>query len=196
MKDIYLYTGKGAYQAKDIENFLACFDIDYKRIHEKEFDELKSESILIIPGGQVSSYLPAWETKGVELIKNFVENGGVYIGICAGSYVAGKNFKGEQGLGFFDEELSHLVGQSIISVKDKVGHSWEVIYENGPDLSNIKNERIVLVDNNNQPYAIEISYGKGKVYLFSAHPEGSVFYGKIPQDFSGAKFFLQFLTQL
>lgn len=51
MKTIYLYTGTGAYQAKDIENFFAVFGFDYQRIHESELFQLKPDGIFIVPGG-------------------------------------------------------------------------------------------------------------------------------------------------
>ena len=51
-------------------------------------------------------------------------------------------------------------------------------------------------DEQGRPQAIQINYGRGQVYLFAAHPEGSVFYRQLPQDFSGAKFFDQFLRRL
>lgn len=196
MKTIYVYTGKGAYQAKDIENFLAVFDYDYTRLSEHDLNQLLSPGILIVPGGQISTYLPAWGEKGVEIIKNFVSSGGVYIGICSGVYVAGKSFGGVAGLNFFDKELPRVEHQSIINVHDSKGNEYQLIAENGPEITNINNGEIMLTDNSGQTQAMTIPFGKGKVSLFSSHPEGSVFYEKLPQTFSGSIYFNEFLKNL
>jgi glutamine amidotransferase-like uncharacterized protein len=196
MKTICLYTGKGAYQAKDVENFLAVFDFDYKRLNEHDLGELNNQDIFIVPGGEIKAYLPAWGTDGIEKIREFVSSGGIYIGICGGAYVAGKSFKGVPGLNFFPKELIHRKFQTIIEVSDVAGNRWQLISENGPDLSELTPDKIILTDNDGKPQAIRIKCGKGLVYLFSSHPEGSVFYNQLPQNFSGAKFFSQFLKML
>ena len=53
MKNIYLYTGTGAYQAKDIENFFAVFDFEYIRLHESDLSAHESDRIFIVHGGQI-----------------------------------------------------------------------------------------------------------------------------------------------
>lgn len=196
MKIIYLYTGTGAYQAKDIENFLAVFDFDYRRLHESEFSELKPGGIFIVPGGKIKSYLPAWGETGVEAIRKFVSDGGTYIGICSGTYIAGKNFEGTAGLNFFENELKYIKSQEVVKVKDNFGNSWQLISENGPDLSEIKSDLVILKDRNGKPQAVKINFGKGQVYLFASHPEGSVYHKQHPQNFSGAEFFNNFLRTL
>lgn len=193
MKMIFVYTGQGAYQAKDIENFLAAFDFDYKRINEGSLDDLSLPGILIVPGGEIKSFLPAWGEAGVGVIRKFVMQGGIYIGICSGAYIAGESFNGVPGLSFFPGELTYTKHQEVIDVTDESGQAWQLIAENGPDLSGLPATRTVLRGADGKPQAIQIKFGKGDVYLFSSHPEGSVFYSHLPQNFSGAKFFKQFL---
>ena len=196
MKTIYVYTGEGAYQAKDVENFLAVFGYDYERIHENNLSKLNQSGILIVPGGEVAAYLPAWGQAGISAIKNFVEAGGIYIGICAGAYVAGKSYANIAGLNVIDKILERHEGQTIVDVTDNAGEKFQLIHENGPDLSDTSAGEVVLRDNDNQPRAIKLNVGQGQVYLFAAHPEGSVFYRQYPQDFSGAKFFDQLLKRI
>lgn len=196
MKKVNVYTGTGAYQARDIENFLGVFNYDFKRLHESQFADLDANEVLIVPGGQVSAYLPSWGQDGAEAIRKFVSAGGAYVGICAGAYVAGKHFQSQVGLNFFPSELEYTSNQQIINVQDESGRAWQLVTENGPDLSQIKADSVILKDEQGQPKVIEINYGRGQVYLFAAHPEGSVFYRQLPQDFSGAKFFDQFLRKL
>lgn len=196
MKKIYIYTGNGAYQARDIENCLNVFDVDYYRICEHDMFNIEKKSVLIVPGGMITSYLPSWGEEGRLFIANFVKNGGIYIGICAGVYVAGKQYKNQTGLAFFDENLEYLKHKSVINAKDNDGEILSLVAENGPDLSVIKNSTIILRGDNNKPQAVKISFGKGQVYLFSSHPEGSVYYNCLPQEFSGAKWFVSFLKIL
>lgn len=196
MKNINVYTGTGAYQARDIENFLNVFKYDFRRLHESQLADLNANDAFIVPGGQISSYLSAWNKAGMELIQKFVSAGGAYIGICAGAYVAGKYFQGQHGLNFFPDELEYNVNQRIMNVVDTLGRPWQLITENGPDISRLKVDSIILKDKQGRSQAIQINYGKGQVYLFAAHPEGSVLYRQLPQDFSGAKFFDQFLRHL
>jgi len=196
MRDIYIYSGKGAYQSKDIENFLSVFDFYYKRICEHNLRKIRAKSIFIVPGGLIDDYLPAWGKTGVNIIRNFVKKGGIYIGICSGVYVAGKKYKKQNGLNFFQESLDYIKHKKIISVKNNKGKSFNLITENGPDLSFIKNGTTLLKDRKNIPYAIKINFGEGEVYLFSSHPEGSVYYKKLPQNFSGAKYLFSLLKKI
>ena len=196
MKNIFVYIGKGAYQAKDIENFLAVFDYDYDRINELELNQLKPDDVLIIPGGEIRAYLPAIGDMGIKNIRDFITDGGTYIGICAGSYIAGENYNGVQGLGLFPQSLDGNKTQSTIEVMDSEGNNFQLINENGPDLSVIKSDQILLKDKDSNPQAIMLSYGQGKAYLFAAHPEGSIYYELLPQDFSGAKYLKGFIDHL
>lgn len=196
MKKIFVYSGTGSYQSKDVENFLSVFDMDYRRICEHNFKDLKNKDIFIVPGGQVSAYLPAWGIKNKNIVKNFVKRGGAYIGICSGSYIAGKKFEEHEGLGFFKETLLHTWHQSIIKTLNKKNEIIELIAENGPDLSQLKIGKKLLTDKFGKPQAIKIKFGKGQVYLFSSHPEGSIYYNKHPRKFSGALYFLSFLKKM
>ncbi|NUQ57725.1 MAG: hypothetical protein HUT38_04565 [Candidatus Paceibacter sp.] len=196
MKNIYIYSGEGAYQARDIENCLNVFDMDYSRICEHRLNEIKEKSIFIVPGGMIAAYLPSWGESGKKIIRNFVKNGGIYVGICAGVYVAGKEYKNETGLSFFDQKLEYTKHQSVISAKNSEGETLSLLAENGPDLSLIENSEVVLKDENNKPQAVKMSVSEGEVYLFSSHPEGSVYYDKSPKEFSGAKWFISFLKNL
>jgi GMP synthase-like glutamine amidotransferase len=195
MKNIFVYTGTGAYQARDVENFLAVFDFDYERISESELNILSDGDVLIVPGGEIKAYLPAFTPEGIELIRRFVDEGGTYIGICAGAYVTGESYNGISGLNFIDKEITGTKGQQVIDVHDDSAQSYQLIHENGPVLPENTGEPL-LKDANGKVQAIKLPIGKGQVYLFAAHPEGSVYYKLTPQDFSGAQYFRELLNGL
>ncbi len=196
MKNIFLYTGKGAYQAKDIENFLAVFEYDYSRVCEHDLDQMDVQDIFIVPGGRISDYLVVWGEDGVQRIRSFVERGGIYIGICAGAYVAGTKYEQTPGLAFVNEQFIRTEHHSVVDVTDATGKAYQLIAENGPLFSQEIEGTVLLADEAQKPQVIEISYGLGKVILFAAHPEGSVYDKKLPQDFSGAEFFIGLIQGL
>lgn len=49
---------------------------------------LKNYELLVMPGGDATQQFLDLGGKGIKNIRNFVKNGGGYIGICAGSYLA------------------------------------------------------------------------------------------------------------
>ena len=195
MKKILLYTGKGAYQAKDLENFLTAFDFDYQRICEHELNLLTGQKIFIVPGGKISDYLPTWKPSGINRIKNFVRNGGIYIGICAGAYVAGESYNNVRGLAFANQSLPYRRRIRLTKAQSNTGKKFDLLSENGPDLTAIAGETIIR-GKNGEAQAVKIDYGKGQIYLFSSNPEGSICYNLPPKKFSGAKFFSGFLKQI
>ena len=153
MKQIFVYTGTGAYQARDIENFLNAYDITYDRLCEHQLEKLRThtDAVFIIPGGHVNAYLTAWGNNGREEIKHFIKEGGVYIGICAGAYVAGSSYQKNEGLGLFQETFLYKEKQEILKTSDKEGNIVELIFENGPDFSSLKADEVLLKDENNIP---------------------------------------------
>ena len=196
MKNIYLYTGSGANQANEVESTLQAYDINYNRVCEHQLSSLTQNDIFIIPGGDPQEILKNWQTKDLEKIRQFVTNGGIYIGICAGVYVADKNHLGYNGLGLVSNIKDRATHSQIINVKDSAGNLMEMVVENNPDLSDIKDSEVVLNDEDNNPVAIRIYYGKGQVYLFAHHIEGSVYYKKLPHDYASSQYFVDFLNRL
>jgi glutamine amidotransferase-like uncharacterized protein len=196
MKNIYLYTGSGANQANEVENTLQAFDISYNRICEHQFSSLTQNDILITPGGDPQEMLKNWQKQDLSIIQKFINDGGIYIGICAGVYVADKNHQGYDGLNLVSNIKDRLAHSQIINVKDSSGNLMEMVVENNPDLSEIVNGEVVLNDEDANPVAVRVYYGKGQVYLFAHHIEGSVYYKKLPHDYACSQYFVDFLKRL
>ncbi len=105
-----LYVGKGTWD--DGKTHLRMFFDEYgysvrtftaKSILE---GELKASGVrlLVVPGGESIEYLKELGEKGATRILEFVEEGGNYIGICAGAFYAtsdrlGGNATGKYGIG-------------------------------------------------------------------------------------------------
>ncbi len=58
---------------------------------------LDSLDVIIIPGGDACRHMAALETDGADAVRNFIRNGGGYVGICAGAYLARTDASGAGG---------------------------------------------------------------------------------------------------
>jgi biotin--protein ligase len=117
---IYVYTGPGASKSSlkhTLHTLQQLIDPSFHTIKTINPEEIKntrwnSEAILfIMPGGADTHYMKHLSSNGNNKIRQFVENGGNYLGICAGSYYAGEELEfakntemevsGPRELGFF-----------------------------------------------------------------------------------------------
>lgn len=95
----YIYDdyGSAAFSVKELENCIRKYfsrskieRVNGSDIINGKLDDLENYSnyVLCIGGGFDLGYLKSLTITGCEKIKRFVENGGYYIGICAGAYFA------------------------------------------------------------------------------------------------------------
>lgn len=143
-KKIFIYCGPGA--LKDgIHHLIATIKksaiprqvqlIDSKDLLDTNWE--KDASLFILPGGADLPYVRKLNGRGNEKIRSFVESGGSFLGICAGSYFAGNyvefavgshlEVQGKRELGFFSGAVRGPVykefhydsneGSSAISIK-------------------------------------------------------------------------------
>ena len=189
---VCLYSGPGGELAADVEFVLQELEISYCKLdHEviKE-GELKSCSILIIPGGYTLRLVQSLSKKGLEVIRKFVSNGGGYIGICAGAYLATERVEilgKPPGLGIINivNKRRRGVGIKKIILKDHpvtkgIKKELTIRYQNGPDIIIQRDAEEVASYKNGTTAIATAYYGKGKVIVFSPHPEGSITQGVMP----------------
>jgi biotin--protein ligase len=95
---IYLYAGPGAFensvaQAESTLTFLASPSYKIKKIGPKEVIEGKwatDAALIVMPGGADIPYGKHLSPQGNLNIKEFVKNGGAYLGLCGGAYYGAK----------------------------------------------------------------------------------------------------------
>lgn len=179
------------------KNGFKCEDISPSEIRRglvKKFDAI------VLPGGSGSSQAAKLEELGKNNIKQFVRDGGGYIGICAGSYLASSHYDWSLGLinarawdrphwsrgkGMVDLRMTSQgqssLGISASNVKISYAQGPLLVPDNDPDLSGY--EVLARFDseiskNGAQPGAmtgthaiIRSFYGQGRVICFSPHPE-------------------------
>jgi glutamine amidotransferase-like uncharacterized protein len=155
--------------------------------------------LVIFPGGSGSRQAEGLGGDGREVVRRFVENGGGYIGICAGCYLACENYswslkildaktksqKWKRGVKLLDLGLApdgrDLLGskESTVSVKYANGPVMEPA--GSPDLPDYTTLATFKTETaeNDTPKGIQIDspailtgvFGKGRVIGISPHPE-------------------------
>lgn len=161
----------------------------------------KTTSLLIFPGGRDIPYHEHLKGIGCARIKNFVEKGGSYLGICAGAYFACADIEFEQGgplevrgqreLAFFPgRAIGPAFGHSKFSYESEKGAEpallewgeedlFSVYYNGGCFFENSKayKEISIIAKYASLPFQSEaIVYckvGKGQAILSGVHPEYS-----------------------
>jgi len=160
---------------------------------------LKDCDVVIFTGGSGSKEAASVGEKGREEVRQFVRNGGGYVGICAGAYLACSGFS--WGIGVLDAKTvsskwQRGVGPVQIEVTPAgrvvtglAAQKHEIKYANGPIIQSHEQEKIPdyevlawfrteLARNGspegvmiNSPAIVRGSYGKGRVVSSSPHPE-------------------------
>lgn len=204
--DVAIYTGEGA-SSKRTKLLAALKRHPKVRVHKRNADDiqqgrLSGMEIVVHPGGSGGGQGRALGETGRAKIRDFISNGGGYIGICAGAYLATCHY--EWSLNILDAHVidrEHWArGTGNVEVKmESQGKSLfgidneavTVAYANGPLLGPAQNDMLpdyaplavykTEVALNNAPKGVmpgttaiaSATYGKGRVICFSCHPEGT-----------------------
>lgn len=167
--------------------------INADSINKKELDNFK---ILCIPGGDMYQYAQDISSKGKNHIRNFIRNGGGYLGICGGAYFASEEviWQGQKlpmkPLGLFSGTAEGPIDEIVnypdytmckVNIMDSIHpvtisepDSISVLYYWGPMLIPNKDTDITILgryDKGNQPTMLIFEYGEGRVFLIGTHPE-------------------------
>jgi glutamine amidotransferase-like uncharacterized protein len=132
-------------------------------------------------------------------IKNFVANGGGYVGFCAGAFISTSKIgtSGDEGYGIIPGETELLIKdanaeRAMLKVSTtKYGDRW-MYYAGGPFLKITDEELAMMKGEVTARYpdgsiaGVHGHYGKGKVAVTGFHPEAGTVWkamvGKIDKD--------------
>ena len=203
---IAIYQGEGAPDGgiENVEKRAAMLKgATVTRIKATDFaqTDLSPFDIVVFSGGSGSAQAKGLGENGREKVRQFVKNGGSYLGICAGAYLATSGYdwslgllngktvssKWRRGSAFLEMQLSDDGKKVFGPVADK----FYIRYNNGPiiapdnkaDLPPYKVEayfrnEVALYGSPvgvqvDSPAVITTTYGKGKVLTISPHAENT-----------------------
>lgn len=152
--------------------------------------------LFVIPGGADLPYLKKLNGLGNDNIKQFIRNGGAYLGICAGAYYASAYVEFDKSGSFEvvgDRELKFFSGKSIGPIlapynpnDTSSSRAAEItttfsklpkvsLYYNGggffENAAQIPNTKILAYYHPKHPAIIQTQYGNGRVILSGVHFE-------------------------
>ncbi|HEV7278982.1 MAG TPA: BPL-N domain-containing protein [Pirellulaceae bacterium] len=200
---IYDHSDGSAGGPKDLQRILTeesgfrCVRVSPQEIRD---GALKEADVLIVPGGSGSLQAKKLGGEGRQVVKDFVRNGGGYVGICAGSYLASSHYDWSLGLinaQVFDREhWARGTGDVLLKFtqqgKEAFGKTQErisVYYGQGPllvpdDATDLPAYEPLAhyateIAKNGAPTGVMIgtaalaraAYGEGRVLCISCHPE-------------------------
>jgi hypothetical protein len=157
--------------------------------------------VVVFSGGSGSAQSKAIGEAGRVNIRDFVKNGGGYVGICAGAYLACAGYdwglgildaktvssKWRRGRAFLDIQLTPA-GRDIFG---QVDGTFKVRYANGPVIKPLNRDDIpdytpvsifrTETAENDTPAGVQVgtpsqaigTFGKGRVFISSPHPENT-----------------------
>lgn len=187
-------TGKGIPCVTEIMSKTA--DIKLTRLKGADIAAggLKGYDLVVFTGGSGSAEAAGLGEKGREEVRDFVRNGGGYVGICAGAYLACSGF--EWGIGVLNARTvspKWRRGQGEVKVGGEAfGQKLVdqgIRYSNGPiikadarkdlpEFETLVTFHTELAENGtpvgvmvNAPAMVRARYGLGKVFTSSPHPE-------------------------
>lgn len=150
--------------------------------------------LLIMPGGADLYYCEKLNGTGNEIIRRFVENGGSYLGICAGAYYACRDLNwnngditGSRELEFVQTTATGPVFEWIEDgdvkkswIRDSAlswnGEEFPTLYEGGCLFCDLTDENVTVLARytelkTDNAAIVETKIGKGRVILSSPHIE-------------------------
>ncbi len=192
---VAIYNGTGVWRSgiDALELYLKSRGINFTLVNATSIRNgiLKNYNVLIMPGGWAYDYWLALGPEGNAMIKNFVKNGGGYLGICAGAYYAARAIMWEAGIYHYSLGIADLV-----AIGPKKGYPWPAevvlrinstkegmrlglnktyaaVYIGGPEFGYLSGNITVLAvyGDDGKPAIVLARYGKGRVALSGVHLE-------------------------
>ncbi len=143
---------------------------------------LPDAKVFIIGGTQddLSPLVAAFTPAATAALKDYLQNGGRYLGICGGGYMASSGWtedgKSFASLGIIPAGSGSYLGQpepQILPI-NWLGQTHQMYYQDGPVFylkPGAEDVRIIAQYANGQVAAFLSAYGRGKVAVSGPHPE-------------------------
>jgi hypothetical protein len=174
-------TGTSPDDVAAIETVLNSNHLNYSPANSSQLNQMSESQIrgyrlLIVPGGNfidIGNHLSSSTTAN---IRNAVQNGLNYLGICAGAFLAGNSSGYYNGLnltsgvkfGFYSAE-NQGIRKAAVAIAGPGAPTLDQYWEDGPQLSGWG--AVVGKYPDGTPAIVEGTFGAGWVILTGVHPE-------------------------
>ncbi len=162
----------------------AGFEVQYIYPGLKDFSVFQEAKLWVQPGGHSVTAAQSMGPAMLERVREFVAEGGGYVGFCAGAFLSTPliGTTEENGYGLIPGETELLIQEGndhkMLKVATPKGDEW-MYYAGGPFFK-ISEESLKAVNGeiigrypDGKIAAIQAHYGKGKVAVSGFHPESS-----------------------
>ena len=198
---VLIYSGSGVAPdcLKDTYHFFKHFGFKVDNILPENIIDGNWEEgtkMIVIPGGEDEDYHRDLGKTGCQKIREFVKNGGKYIGICAGAYFGAKRVEfapgtemevvGERNLAFYEGTAVGPILKPYSYEDDSGACAAEIVLENTKKLyiyynggcaftpePNENNVEVIgrYAEKDNLPAILKCKFGKGEAILSGVHFE-------------------------
>jgi serine/threonine protein kinase/WD40 repeat protein len=178
---VLLFTGKGTSpnDVSSIETILKSKHLGYSTVNSSQLNEMTESQfrgyrLLIVPGGNFIEIGNGVSSKAAATIRNSVQNGLNYLGICAGAFFASdsgyNSLNLTSGVRFkFYAAESRGIRKAAVPIAVAGGPTLEQYWEDGPELSGWG--AVVGKYPDGTAAIVEGTVGSGCVILSGVHPE-------------------------
>jgi glutamine amidotransferase-like uncharacterized protein len=181
MAPILLFNGTGtsAGDVAALEKIMRDERLDYStadsaRVNEMSETQFRQHRLLIVPGGNFVKIGNSLTSGAAANIRNAVQNGLNYLGICAGAFVAGNspynglNLTSATRFGFYSAEVRGI-RKAAVAITSAGGQTLDQYWEDGPQLTGWG--AVVARYPDGTPAVVEGEFGNGWMILAGVHPE-------------------------
>jgi glutamine amidotransferase-like uncharacterized protein len=180
---ILLFTGNGtsAGDVAAVERILDQNRLNYatatsRQLNRMSASQLMAYRLMIVPGGNFIDMSASLDPRATANVRDAVQGGLNYLGICAGAFLAGDghryynslNLTGGVQFGFYAAE-GRGIRKAAVTVRGVNAVPIEHYWEDGPQLSGWG--AVVGKYPDGTPAVVEGSFGRGWVILAGVHPE-------------------------
>lgn len=172
-------TGTSAGDVAALEKILSSEHLDYARADSAQLDgmsesQMREYRLLIVPGGNFERIGNSLASGTTAHIRDAIQNGLNYLGVCAGAFFAGNspynglNLTSGSRFGFYSAEVRGI-RKAAVGITAAGGQTLNQYWEDGPQLAGWG--AVVAKYPDGTPAIAEGTFGNGWVILTGVHPE-------------------------
>jgi len=173
-------TGTSPNDVAAIEEILRTSHLSYSTINSSQLNgmgelQMRGYRLLIVPGGNFIDMGNSLTPGTAANIRNAVQNGLSYVGICAGAFLAGNstyyngfNLTSGVRFGFYAAE-NQGIRRTAVAIATAGAPTLDQYWEDGPQLAGWG--AVVGKYPDGTPAVVEGTFGSGWVILSGVHPE-------------------------